>query len=104
MTLYAKLAAPYLFLTFLRAVFRIRWKPTDRAAVYFCLMVILVAVGGWYLWVAWDLFYLMYALGDMPAEIKQFFQLEGAGLAVGLGAIVLAAVCLKASIRLMRQN
>jgi hypothetical protein len=45
------------------------------------------------LWRAWDLFYFMYALGDMPAELIQFFQLEGTDLLIAAGCSFLGAYC-----------
>jgi len=46
--------------------------------LYFC--VVSTLVGAWSLWQAWDLFYFMYELGDIPAELLQFAQLESFNL------------------------
>ena len=45
------------------------------------------------LWGAWDLFYFMYALGDMPAELGQFFRLEAIDLLTFVACAVIAIYC-----------
>ncbi len=61
------------------------------ANLYFALL--LAAVSAWFFSKAWDLFYFMYALGDIPAELKQFVQLEGDSLLGCFLTLVLGIYC-----------
>jgi hypothetical protein len=89
----SRLIAPYLMVQTLRAL---RWSQrslTGRrwANLYFFGM--LVTTGGWFFWQAWDLFYFMYALGDIPSELGQFLAIEGKSVVVFLGCMILGFYC-----------
>jgi hypothetical protein len=56
--------------------------------------VILTLLGARSLFEAWDLFHFMYAMGDMPAEIAQFVELDAVNLVVILISFSLGFYCL----------
>ncbi len=88
--LWVRLLAPYLFVQALRAW---HWSQKSIAArrwAHLYLSVLFFGVCYWSLSAAWDLFYFMYALGDIPAEIGQFLNLRGSELLLGIGALILA--------------
>jgi hypothetical protein len=90
-----KLLSPYLIIQSIRALL---WSKrsltgTKWANLYFALL--LTGLGGWSLRQAWDLFFLMYILGDVPGELMQFFKLEGHHLLIFLVAILLAIHCFR---------
>jgi hypothetical protein len=94
-TFWFKLFSPYLILQSIRALL---WSKRSLAGarwanLYFALF--LIGLGGWSLRQAWDLFFLMYILGDVPGELMQFFELEGHHLAIFLVALFLAIHCLR---------
>ena len=91
--LWVRLLAPYLLVQSIRA-----WYWSQRSVVgmrwahlYFSL--VFAGVAFWSLSAAWDLFHFMTALGDMPAEIGQFLELEGSNLVIGLAAVFLTVHC-----------
>lgn len=89
-----RLLAPYLIVQAIRGY---RWSQRSVvgkkwANLYFA--VLLVSIAGWAFWRAWDLFYFMYALGDIPAELPQFFELEWSSVLILLTALLLAIRCL----------
>jgi len=71
-----KLISPYLIVQAIRAYRMAHRGVSGRrwTNLYFSAVATLVAT--WAFWSAWDMFYLMYALGDIPAELGQFVQLE----------------------------
>ncbi len=88
-----RLIAPYLIIQAIRAF---RWSQRSLAGkkwanLYFSLL--LVTIAGWAFWTAWDLFYFMYALGDIPAELPQFFQLEWSNVLIFTTSVLLAIRC-----------
>lgn len=88
-----KLCSPYLFIQSIRAYL---WSQRSLAGrkwsnLYFFLLLALT--GSWSLRNAWDLFYLMFALGDIPSELQQFLQLEGTDILIGIGSTLLAIRC-----------
>ncbi len=88
-----RLIAPYLIVQAVRAF---RWSQQSLAGkkwgnLYFS--VLLAAIAGWAFWTAWDLFYFMYALGDIPAELLQFFQLEWSDILIFTTSSLLAIRC-----------
>ncbi len=94
-----KVLSPYLIIQVLRAY---RWSQrniTGRrwANVYF--VVLLACLGSWSLWSTWDMFSFMYAMGDVPAELRQFFSLESGHILVSLASFALAAHCLRIALR-----
>jgi len=94
-TFWFKLFSPYLILQSIRALLWSKRSLTGArwANLYFALL--LTGLGGWSLRRAWDLFFLMYILGDVPEELMQFFKLEGHHLLIFAGAILLAIHCFR---------
>lgn len=88
------LLAPYVVVQAVRAYRWGRRSETGRkwASLYFCILSVLAAA--WYFVQAWDLFYFMYALGDIPGELRQFFAYEGGAVVIMVGTSFLAARCL----------
>jgi hypothetical protein len=88
--LWAKLLTPYLAVQGVRAYVWSGRSLVGRkwANLYFAGLLSLL--GAWSLWQCWDLFYFMYALDDIPAELLQFFQLEGVNLVIGAASVFLA--------------
>jgi hypothetical protein len=85
--------APYLIVQALRAF---RWSQRSLvgkkwANLYFS--VLLAFIAGWAFWTAWDLFYFMYALGDIPGELPQFFQLEWSNVLIFITSSLLSVRC-----------
>ncbi len=94
-TFWFKVISPYLIVQSIRALL---WSKksltgTKWANLYFALL--LTGLGGWSLKQAWDLFFLMYILGDVPGELMQFFELEGHHLVIFLVAIFLGIHCFR---------
>lgn len=88
-----RLFTPYLIVQAIRGY---RWSQRSVvgkkwANLYFALL--LVSIAGWAFWRAWDLFYFMYALGDIPAELPQFFELEWSSVLILATALLLAIRC-----------
>jgi hypothetical protein len=88
-----RLIAPYLIVQAIRAF---RWSQRSLAGkkwanLYFS--VLLVFLAGWAFWSAWDLFYFMYALGDIPAELLQFIRLEWSSVMICMTSSLLAFRC-----------
>ncbi len=99
-TIVALIMAPYVAIQTIRVFRWSRRSAVGRkwAALYF--FVLFTICGSWFGWRAWDLFYFMYALGDMPDEIVQFFQIEGSSLLWFMVCVVLALVSLVKFIKL----
>ncbi|HTY21757.1 MAG TPA: hypothetical protein VMC85_01405 [Desulfomonilaceae bacterium] len=95
MTLWFKLLSPYLVVQSIRALFWSRKSVTGTkwANLYFALL--LASLGGWSLWQALDLLFLMYILGDVPRELPQFFSLEAHNLLIFAGALFFAINCFR---------
>jgi hypothetical protein len=88
-----KLISPYLIVQAIRAYFiahkgviRRRWTN-----LYFSAVSTLVAT--WAFWSAWDMFYLMYELGDIPAELGQFVRLEWDKVLIFIVSSLFALYC-----------
>jgi hypothetical protein len=94
-TFWFKLFSPYLILQSIRALLWSKRSLTGAkwANLYFALL--LTGLGGWSLRQAWDLFFLMYVLGDIPGELMQFFKLEGHHVLIFLVALLLAIHCFR---------
>jgi hypothetical protein len=93
LSLWFKFFVPYLVVQAVRAY---RWSQRSSrgkkwANLYFSSLLALI--GARSLYVAWDLFYFMYALGDMPEELLQFIELEGVNLGLACVSSVLAVRC-----------
>jgi len=90
-----RLFTPYLLVQAVRAYFWQAHSPKARRWANCYYLALLVAVAGWAFWRAWDLFYFMYALGDFPAEIQQFLEMEGKHVAIFVASAVLGVYCLR---------
>lgn len=98
LSLWARFLSPYLFVQTVRAFFWARRseKGTRWANLYFALL--LSCAAGWSFCEAWDLLYMMYALGDFPGELGQFLELEVNNLIIFVGAIFLAIRCIRTAL------
>jgi hypothetical protein len=103
-SLIIRILSPYLFLQTIRAFFWYRRSLVGRkwASLYFSLLLIMVA--GWSLSESVDLFYLMYRLGDIPAELKQFIELEASNLIISIICLICGLESLRKFIRLSRSS
>lgn len=101
-TIVALIMAPYVAIQTIRVFRCSRRSETGKkwAGLYF--FILFSICGAWFGWRAWDLFYFMYALGDMPGEIVQFFEIEGASLLWFLVCVILAVVSLVRFVKLGR--
>ncbi len=93
LTLWAKLLSPYLVLQAIRGFLWSQRSLVGRRWANLYFSVLAASWAGRSLWGAWDLFYFMYALGDMPAELIQFFRLEATGLLTFVACAVIAIYC-----------
>jgi hypothetical protein len=93
LTLWVKLFSPYLVLQAIRGFLWSQRSLVGRrwANLYFSILAAFWA--GRSLWGAWDLFYFMYALGDIPAELIQFFRLEATDLLTFVACALIAIYC-----------
>ncbi len=87
--------APYLLVQCVRGVIWAQRSPRGRrwANLYFALLLAGAAI--WSFSEAWDLFYFMYAVGDMPGEIVQFFELQGRNVLILAGSVLLGIHCFR---------
>jgi hypothetical protein len=88
-----RLIAPYLIV---QAVRGHRWSQRSLVGkkwvnLYFSLL--LASIAGWAFWRAWDMFYFMYALEDIPGELLQFLELEWSSVLIFLTASLLCIRC-----------
>jgi len=90
-----KLIAPYLIVQAIRGYLWSQRSLTGRkwANLYFSLL--LAAAGVWGFWKAWDLFYFMTAMGDMPAELGQFIELSGTDILVFIFCSLVSIHCFR---------
>ncbi len=91
--LWVRILAPYILVQSIRAWYWSQRSTVGKRWAYLYFSVLFAGVACWSLSSAWDLFRFMSALGDMPAEIGQFFELEGSNLVIGLGAAFLTFHC-----------
>jgi len=92
-TLWIRLVSPYLAVQAIRAFLWSQRSIAGKKWGNLYLSILMAAVGGWSLAQAWDLFYFMYALGDIPGELVQFFKLETSNLLVAISSLALAVYC-----------
>jgi len=92
-TLWAKFVSPYLIVQAIRAYYWSQRSLIGRKWANLYFSALLISLAAWSLWKSWDLLEFMYAMGDIPAELLQFVQLEAEDLLVGTVAMVLAARC-----------
>jgi len=95
LTLWIRLVSPYLAVQAIRAFLWSQRSLEGKKWGNLYLSMLMAAVGGWSLAQAWDLFYFMYALGDIPGELVQFFKLETSNLVVALSSLALAIHCFR---------
>lgn len=93
LALWAKVLAPYAFVQAIRAY---RWSQRSTAGrrwanLYF--LVILVIGAGWSFFNAWELFYLMYVIGDMPEALGAFLEIELYNVAILVICLFLSVYC-----------
>jgi hypothetical protein len=93
LTLWVKLLSPYLVLQAIRSFLWSQRSLVGRRWANLYFSVLAASWAGRSLWGAWDLFYFMYALGDMPAELIQFLRLEATGLLTFVACAVIAIYC-----------
>jgi hypothetical protein len=94
-----RLLTPYALIQAVRAYNWSQRSLVGRRWAHAYYASILFLVGTWSLWVAWDLLHFMYALGDIPGELSQFAELEGANVILGLGAYILSWYCALIAVR-----
>ncbi|MEI8183382.1 MAG: hypothetical protein WCG29_11840 [Desulfomonile sp.] len=93
--LWLKFFSPYLFVQSIRAYLWSQRSLSGRRWSNLYFFLLLAVTGGWSARNAWDLFYLMFALGDIPAELMQFFELEGTDILIAVASVLLAINCLR---------
>ncbi len=81
---------PYLGIQAIRAAMWAERSLVGRkiANMYFALLAL--GVGAWSFTKVWDLFYFMYALGDMPQELRQLMELEFNNILITIVALIVA--------------
>lgn len=95
MVLGVRMFAPYLLVQAVRAYFWSGHSLKARRWANFYYMILLASVGVWCFLRAWDLFHLMYALGDMPGELQQFLEMEGRNVAIMVACAAVGVHCLR---------
>jgi len=92
--LWMRLVAPYVIVQAIRAYRWAQRSETGRRWANLYFFVVLTMLGARSLFEAWDLFYFMYAMGDMPSEITQFVELDAVNLGILLISFSLGFYCL----------
>ena len=90
-----KLIAPYLIVQAIRGYLWSQKSRTGRKWANLYFSVLLAAVAVWAFWNAWDLFYFMTAMGDMPEELGQFVELSGMDVLVFAFCSFLSVHCFR---------
>ncbi len=90
---WAKVLSPYLLLQAVRAFIWSHASISARRWAYAYFTAIPLAVGIWEFMDVWELFYLMYALGDVPGELHQLVHIEGDNLVTSGLCFALAVFC-----------
>jgi hypothetical protein len=93
--LWLKLISPYLAVQAVRAYGWSREDPRSRRWAHVYFLGLLVLIGSQAFRQAWDLFYFMWALGDIPQALPQFIEMEGFNVLVFLLCIAGAFFCLR---------
>ncbi len=94
MELWLRIVAPYAIVQAVRAYKWAQRSGEGRKWANLYFFVILALLGARSLWEAWDLWYFMYAMGDMPSEIAQFIELEAMNLIIVAISFSLGFYCL----------
>jgi hypothetical protein len=95
LTLWIRIVSPYVVIQSVRMYLWSHRSPQGKKWGNLYFATVTAGIGVWSLAQAWDLFYFMYALGDIPGEVAQFVRLEANNLFVGLGSFVLAGYCFR---------
>lgn len=90
---WATLLSPYMVLQTIRGFLWSQRSLVGRRWANLYFSVLAAAWAARSMWGAWDLFYFMYALGDIPAELAQFFRLEATDLLTAVACAVIAIYC-----------
>ncbi len=88
-----KIMAPYAVVQAIRAHFWSQRSLTGRRWANLYFVVILLVGAGWAFVDAWDLLYLIYAVGDLPEGLPAFIELEFTNVSVFVVCIALAVYC-----------
>jgi hypothetical protein len=89
----ARWIAPYIIVQCIRAYVWSKTSLRARSLANLYYSVILASLAAWSFWKAWDVFYYMYALGDIPGQIAQFVEIECQNLLVFLVTTILSIYC-----------
>ncbi|MEW6530473.1 MAG: hypothetical protein AB1473_06540 [Thermodesulfobacteriota bacterium] len=89
----ARWVAPYLIVQCIRAYVWSKTSPRARSLANLYYSVILASLAAWCFWKAWDVFYYMYALGDIPGQIAQFVEIEYQDLLLFVVTTILSIYC-----------
>ena len=95
LSLWFKFVAPYLLVQAIRAYLWGQRSLPGRRWAHLYFLVVSALLGAWSVWQAWDLFYFMYALGDMPAELLQFVRLESTNLLTAALSFAVTIYCIR---------
>ena len=90
---WATLLSPYMVLQTIRGFLWSQRSLVGRRWANLYFSVLAAAWAARSMWGAWDLFYFMYTLGDIPAELRQFFRLEAIDLLTAVACAVIAIYC-----------
>jgi len=90
-----QLLVPYALVQAIRAYAWSQRSLTGRRWANLYFAVLLGIIGCRSVSLAWDLFYFMYALGDVPEALFQFFELEGLNVAMAAATFLLALHCFR---------
>jgi hypothetical protein len=90
-----RIVTPYVVVQAIRAYLWSQRSLTGRKWANLYFSILLVFIGGWSAWNSWDLFYFMYALGDIPNELLQFVELEANHLIIAAASLGLAVYCFR---------
>lgn len=95
LAMWLQLLVPYALVQAIRAYAWSQRSFTGRrwANLYFAVLLGIIGCRSVYL--AWDLFFFMYSLGDVPEALFQFFELEGLNVALAAAAFLLALHCFR---------
>ena len=90
-----RVVTPYLLVQAVRGFVWAQRSLIGRRWAHLYFALLLGAAAAWSFWEAWDLLYFMYALGDIPGELIQFFRLQGRNVLIFIGSVLLGVHCLR---------
>ncbi len=85
------LISPYLVIQAIRARAWSQRSLLGRRFAYLYFFVLSAGVFWWAFYNVWDLFYFMYTLGDIPAELRQLVEIEWKNILISITALVVGA-------------